>query len=268
MSSTPKTLDELKEWALAHDRPVGEGWFTRFLESGGDPFGKDTDGDTILHLGALKHAANGVATVLVNAGVDIEARDWCGRTALHTATDHLNPYMVRELASLGANLNAKGSRGETPLYTAAHYRTIEMAQALLSVGADPNIKCQSEKTALHSASTAAMARLLIRSGAEVNALDSQGNTPLHDAKRKDIIKVLVDAGANPRAENAMGITPLDHNIYSKEETLRSLLPKSDKRNLLDSLKDLQTAWKPSDCKEIIGNTAQQSEPTQQKRRLM
>jgi ankyrin repeat protein len=178
------------------------------------------------------------------------------------------PHMVRELASLGADLNAQGNRRETPLYLAAGQNTTEMAKVLLGLGADPNFKCLSGTTALHAASSPAMARLLIKSGADVNAKDSYGNTPLHDTKRKDIIKVLVEAGANPRAENNMGVTPLDHNVYSKEETLRSLLPKSDKKELLDSLKDLQTAWKPTDCKESSQATAQQSEPALVRRRLM
>jgi ankyrin repeat protein len=56
--------------------------------------------------------------VVVEAGIDINATNAAGDTALHTASRFGFPSLVRWLAENGAQLEAKNKRGETPLKVA------------------------------------------------------------------------------------------------------------------------------------------------------
>ena len=55
----------------------------------------------------------------VEAGVDVNAADDTGMTALHTAASRHLDTVVQLLADSGANLNAQTGDGKTPLMTAA-----------------------------------------------------------------------------------------------------------------------------------------------------
>ena len=55
------------------------------------------------------------AQVFLNAGLDINAPDARGQTALHGAANQGYDQVIQFLAERGANLNAKDSRGHTPL---------------------------------------------------------------------------------------------------------------------------------------------------------
>jgi len=62
----------------------------------------------------LFHRQTAIAELLVERGVDINARDQAGNTALHTACRHKRADMVKFLLSMGANLNVQNDQGETP----------------------------------------------------------------------------------------------------------------------------------------------------------
>ena len=61
----------------------------------------------------------GVIRVLLEAGVDINARGNNGWTALHVAADNEEAEVVRALLEAGADMNAKGNNGRTALHVAA-----------------------------------------------------------------------------------------------------------------------------------------------------
>ena len=55
------------------------------------------------------------AKVAIDAGVDVNAVDAKGNTALHTAASRRLDTVVKVLADSGANLNAQNGDGQTPL---------------------------------------------------------------------------------------------------------------------------------------------------------
>ena len=59
------------------------------------------------------------ARVAVDAGVDVNAADAAGNTALHSAASRRLDTVVEFLAASGANLNAENDEGRTPLTLAA-----------------------------------------------------------------------------------------------------------------------------------------------------
>lgn len=79
-------------------------------------------------------------TDCVASGVDINARDSSGRTALHntiTLSDSA-PSVAETLIRLGANVNARDNKGRTPLHAnAAGYTWPQVNEQLINAGADP-----------------------------------------------------------------------------------------------------------------------------------
>lgn len=80
---------------------------------------------------------------LIEAGIDIEASDTDGCTAIHAlAVDYWSvddkQALAKILMNVGANVNQQDNSGFTPLHYAALAHSAEMVRCLLSLGADPH----------------------------------------------------------------------------------------------------------------------------------
>ena len=84
-------------------------------------------------------------------GVNVNAVDEDGNTALHRAADKGHMEVVTALLAAGADTNLQDKLGRTALHWAAYYGRIEMVTALLAAGADIKLKNGSGCTALHIA---------------------------------------------------------------------------------------------------------------------
>lgn len=89
---------------------------------------------------------------LVETGVDLEAKDPWGNTALHDAVCYENTEIAALLIKNGADVNAKGFREYTPLHMAVLNDNVKITQLLAQNGADINAKDCWGKTALDYAS--------------------------------------------------------------------------------------------------------------------
>lgn len=67
---------------------------------------------------------------LLKAGMDIEATEEAGATALYLAAETGQLAVVQCLIEAGADKNAADEAGATPLYTAAQYGHAEVVQHL------------------------------------------------------------------------------------------------------------------------------------------
>ena len=88
---------------------------------------------------ALLHvAAEGddieVATLLVEAGADLEQRNTYLQAPLHLASYWGETSMVRHLVDMGADVEVRSSDSSTPLHIAAFYGQNATAQALVALG--------------------------------------------------------------------------------------------------------------------------------------
>ena len=108
--------------------------------------------------------------------------------------------IVELLLDKGVDINAKSKDGRTPLHLAIAFDrssgAVEMLKLLIASGADVNTRDKQGETPLHTAASAGnkdIVEALIGAGADVNATDGKGATPLKVAiarGQKGIAEVL------------------------------------------------------------------------------
>ena len=107
-------------------------------------------------LGCLKSAENGnfkkIKECLAN-GVDVNARDICGYTALMLASKKGHFEIVKYLVEHGADVNVQDNWDWTALINASHNGHLEIVKYLVANGADVNAKNDSGWTALEMSKT-------------------------------------------------------------------------------------------------------------------
>ena len=119
-----------------------------------------------------------IQTLLSDKGVDVNATEADGTTALAHAVYRDHVESVRALLDAGADPNIANDYGVTPLSLAMENRSLSMVEALLDGGADPNAANWSGETILMSAARTGMTgamQLLIDYGADINAQDPRRN---------------------------------------------------------------------------------------------
>src|SRR5262249_43442209 len=119
------------------------------------------------------------------------------------AKNHDEAAVKALLNHRGLDVNATDSEGMTALLWAAPWDDLETVKCLLGVGA--NVKATNgydHSTPLHEAATfgdSQMMALFIKAGADVNAVRGQGDTALMVAARAgvpDAVKLLLEHGAS------------------------------------------------------------------------
>jgi ankyrin repeat protein len=184
------------------------------LEKGADPRRGNIHGMTALML--MAREGNPALELVLEKGVDVDARDEAGNTALlHAARFFARGWPRRNGWSLlgrGADVNAANKNGETALILASTQFEADAVQLLLQSGAHVNAKTKAGRTALmqaideplefdnenHVVYSPEIAKLLISAGADVDAKDNAGNSALSIARKRvyeDMVAILNKAGA-------------------------------------------------------------------------
>ena len=134
-----KTLD--KETALHYAARGGDTKIVSLLvEAGVDVDAKTPDEETALYL-AVRHRATGCVEVLLAAGASLNLREGHGLTpSLHYAARRGNTKIVSLLVEAGLDVDAKTPDGETALYLAVYHRATSCVEVLLAAGASPNLR--------------------------------------------------------------------------------------------------------------------------------
>jgi len=150
---------------------------------------------------------------LLKQGVDVNARQGDGATALHWAAHQDDRATVERLLRAGANVQAANDLGVTPLLLACTNGSRAIVEALLAAGANPNASAEGRETPLMIASwtgNADVVRRLIAAGADVNAKEaSRQQTALMWAvseRHADVVRLLVQRGADVHARTVVNAT--------------------------------------------------------------
>jgi len=153
---------------------------------------------------AMQHDRAAVFSLL-KQGVDVNAAQGDGSTALHWAAYNGDLEMTQALLKAGATVKATTRLGAmTPLYMAAQNGNPSVIEALLRAGANAAEANSNGTTVLMTAAAGGNAdavKTLIDHGADVNAKDvTNGQTALMFAAARNsaaAIKVLMDNHADP-----------------------------------------------------------------------
>ena len=109
---------------------------------------------------------------LIEAGVDINATNIYGETALMEAARYGRSVVANRLIEAGADVNATNIYAETVLMEAARDGFLDLVNILIEAGADVNATDRFGKTALMKAERygrLAVVNRLIEAGADINA---------------------------------------------------------------------------------------------------
>jgi ankyrin repeat protein len=146
--------------------------------------------------------------LFLSAGIDCNAQNAAGATALMAASKYGRIDVVNKLLEQKANLDARGKQGVTALMLAAENGQVEIVKLLLNKNADPNLEDQTGWSALMKAvyqgSTGCVEALAARSRQEVNRALLVAALTGH----KEVAKILIDNGAEVDSRADDGRTPL------------------------------------------------------------
>lgn len=155
---------------------------------------------------AARNGDGATVLALLDDGVDVNAPQGDGATALHWAVHLSDRETTDALIEAGANVNAVNDIGVTPLWLACLNGDAPSADRLLAAGASVNVVLPSGETALMTAARTGnvdVVRLLLARGADANAKEgSQGQTALMWAVAQghsDVVKTLIESGADVHA---------------------------------------------------------------------
>jgi len=124
--------------------------------------------------------------ILLDRGLDVNAKDAEGDTSLHRALGIGRTDIVAMLLEKNANVNSSNKSGDTPLMLAAGDKQLLNTRAFLDRKADVNAQNKQGMTPLMFAAKNGRlenVKLLLSKGANVNLKDAEGNTALHFAEK-------------------------------------------------------------------------------------
>jgi serine/threonine protein kinase/ankyrin repeat protein len=131
---------------------------------------------------AASHRARDCMQLLIERGIDVNARGKSKYTPLHWMAYCGYNEELRLLLAAGADLKARDmSRGQTPLHWALRQKHLKTASMLLESGANANALDNTHRSPLHVAAGAndtAQVALLLFHGASTRVRDSSGKLPV------------------------------------------------------------------------------------------
>jgi ankyrin repeat protein len=156
-----------------------------------------------------------VKQLLGRKGVDVNAAQPDGMTALHWATYQDDLDLVTQLLKAGAKVDVANRYGVTPLALACENGNAAMITKFIDAGASANATLPGGETMLMTAARTGKAdavRVLLTRGADVNAREPRrGQTAIMWAAAEgnvEVINTLIEAGADFKASLDSGFSPL------------------------------------------------------------
>lgn len=199
------------------------------------------DKQTALMLASVKKHIPVIELLLGREGIDINAQDKNGTTALAIVASKGFSDIVKLLVERGANPNIQDNYKSSVLVTAVVRIDKDTVELLLNHGANPNLRTAGNATPLmftpmNMSDLTPIARLLLDKGADPNAKDERGQTTLMGASKKgnpNLIKLLLERGADKTIKDNAGKTALD---YAKTPEIGALFddPADKGKRLIDA----------------------------------
>ena len=162
---------------------------------------------------AIRNDFSGTVNDLLNRGFDANTRDEHGQPGLTIAMQEHSLKAARALlARPGVDVNALNPQGESALMMAALKGDLAGAQLLLEHGAKVNQTGWSPLLYAATGPEPDLVRLLLDRGAEIDAGSPNGSTPLMMAAQygaEDSVTLLLERGADPKRRNQLDLSAAD-----------------------------------------------------------
>ncbi|XP_036970836.1 CARD- and ANK-containing Inflammasome Adaptor Protein [Acanthopagrus latus] len=201
-------LDVIKEAIMLNEESI----LHLLLDSARGALSEEELGSALLS--AVRQNHDGLVTVLIDRGANVNVFDKQGYTPLLLSAELGHSEVLRVLVAKQAKLDATLSDGSSALHLAVHSGSAPIVQTLLGKGLDPNTTGPKAQTPLHLAAQCnrpELVDLLLRARAQVNAAAQDGLTPLHVASQQghaDPVIRLLQGKADPGIKDRLGRTAL------------------------------------------------------------
>ena len=174
-----------------------------------------------LHDAAIEGDLDALAAALAD-GLDIDARDAQGRTAILAATVARQNAAVAALLDAGADVDLQDERLDNPFLYAGAEGLLDILRLVNAAGADPAITNRYGGIALIPASerghVETVRYLLAESDIDVDHVNRLGWTALLEAillsdggpAHQEIVRLLIEHGADVDLADGDGVRPLAH----------------------------------------------------------
>lgn len=172
---------------------------------------------------------------LLNNGVDINAQDEQGRTAIMIATYANDAEMVKVLIDEGADVDIQDDMLNNPFLYAGAEGYMDVLKLIIAAGADPKITNRYGGVALIPASehgyVEVVEELLTNTKTDVNHVNNLGWTALLEAiilndgsaKQQQTIRLLIEYGADVNLTDKDGVSPLQHALEKGFKEIEGIL---------------------------------------------
>jgi uncharacterized protein len=151
----------------------------------------------------IKSGDRRAALEMLARGVDVNAAQPDGTTAIHWASYQVDADLVKQLLAKGAKADVKNHFGATPLAEAVKVGNVPIVKMLLDAGANANAANEDDQTPLMLAAKTGLveiADLLLRHKAKVNEVEKwRGQSALMWAASEnypEMTELLIKHGAN------------------------------------------------------------------------
>lgn len=193
------------------------------------------------YIAAAEKGETAAVLEFLKKGVDINATDDRGRTAVLAATHGDHPETVKALIEAGADLNIRDNRSDNPLLYAGAEGRLEILKLVIAAGADTKLTNRYGGTALIPAAERGhveiVRELLANSDVDVNHINNLGWTALMEAivlsdggrKHQEIVQLLIEHGADVNIPDKDGVTPLQHAKQRGYKEIAEMLAKAGAR---------------------------------------
>lgn len=192
---------------------------------------------------------------LAGQGVNLNAKDGTGRTALTEAVANGHASVVKFLLDKGADANTRKKDGTTAISLAGD--NSEVKELLKKAGAK-EYKPELLEALLVASGKGDLAQVkeLVQQGADINGQTADGRTSIIDAVysgHAEVVKYLLENGADPNARKKDGATAISFATDKKEikELLKKAGAKENNPEMVDKLVIAASKGDLAKVKELV-----------------